>query len=515
MKLLMSLFSNNVVYLIIALILVIGVILAITLPFLLTSKSPPAKTTDKTVTSVEKFERNASVAREDIIDEDKSGNPWWSSQKGIPVPDGEMNENYEEVNGKSQVVLDAMKAFNDYAPDTKSTISMVNTKKKEEDGINGKSQAVLDAAKAFSDYAPDIGGALNKATMDRKKTTPYQPGASKSFNKQNEERESSSLKSKKGVVRVGLGLIGPNVTSQQTGFLDMPKLYDSEYLYELDGQKPHTEMGRAYSAFSYNDVTPSEYHSAMFDMISNTTQTKAGTKTRYGELLDTIKDLESSDNPMDYLKNIVYPEFIVDSPMISSKHVSVYLSRLLQSNVNNRTVADFYNFLVEKKALNINVAVTMLKYLVKSNVADSEGVNKLLAVYNKPEERVSILVYALNSPKYLSTLMPREQAISYANLNLNQSQKDMMMSSYLSDKRYNKLVDELKKFRQENVLSANIDDVKQLVGGLQILSVTKRKILSELEEKRENFFLPSGLGGCFTDANGHVTGNCSDGIRGQ
>ena len=301
-----------------------------------------------------------------------------------------------------------------------------------------------------------------------------------------------------------------------SAFMDIEQQYATDYLLEEDERKPHTDIGMEATSFSYNQMAPNDFQSAMFDVISDTLRTNNGMLTRFGELINSVKVIENSNDQLNALKNITYPEFIKDSPMISSRHVSRFITKLLKSsNVDKDAVYDFYVFLGNKRALDVHEAVSLLKNFVKYDVLKQNAVQDLMNRYSSEKDAVDVIAYVMTSPKFLQKLMSKQQAVSYANANFTKKQKEKVMMKFVNNKTYKEIVRALREFRKNRMLSGNIESIKQFISKLHIFDTTKRRLIIELEQKRENFFFPSKLGDCTVGFAGNNTSNCPHGVSGE
>ena len=360
-----------------------------------------------------------------------------------------------------------------------------------------------------SQLPADEGTALNQATESRQGMKSFVRGPTFAFNKMNEERERQQLNIQRSVAKVK-SLNSVN----HSAVIGVAKQHNPDYLLEMDERKPHTDIGMEYTSFSYNEIAPDDFQGAMFDVVSDTRQTQNGMLTRYGELLNSVKVVEKSSNQLSALKNIIYPQFIQNSPMISSRHVSRFIRELLKSSkVDKNTVYDFYVFLGEKRNLNVHQAVTLLKYFVKYDFLKQNAVQDLMNRYSK--NAVDVIAYAMSSPKFLQKLMSKQQAVSYANANFTKKQKEAVMMKFVNNKTYAQIMSALREFRANRMLSGNLDSVRDFISKLHIFDETKTRLLVELKRRRENFFLPSNLGDCTVGSAGfNLQGSCNEGMLG-
>lgn len=242
-------------------------------------------------------------------------------------------------------------------------------------------EEMKDAINMGNKFIADSQSAEHRGHERDNEVVPYQDGPDSKFQIQNEMREKQLIKSRlHSVARLGVGQIGPSY-SQLLSKIYIPKV---SFLTRYDDQNPHTVVGQSYDSFVYSDSVPSDYNGSTSSLVSLSLRNENGTTTAFGYLIKSISKIKNSTDHKKALEDS-YNEIIKDNPMISSKHVEVFIHRLVKKKiVDNDLIVHFTMEMIKKDILSVISIFRLLQLVIHSNIVSNSDIQEfILSILNE------------------------------------------------------------------------------------------------------------------------------------
>ena len=320
------------------------------------------------------------------------------------------NEYFSRQNTRSNIEKKVNNGVNDVTSN-KTSKNLITDREMPEQTLS--SEEIQEATNMGKQFIADAQRATHKGHERDDEVVPYQDGPDPSFQEQNENREKQLNQSRlHSVARLGVGQVGPSY-SQLLSKIYIPKI---PYLNRYDDENPHTVLGESYDSFVYSDMVPNDYSGALSSIVSLSLRNSNGTLTAFGELMRSLPKIKAANDSKQALED-TYNEIIKDNPMISSKHVEVFIQELVKKDVvDDDTAIMFTMNMIKMKILNVISIIRLLQSLIKSNVVGESDVQQfILSILNElsVDDKILLLTLIVEN-KQFAPFVSLKYAIQYA-----------------------------------------------------------------------------------------------------